>query len=143
MEAFRPDNIESVWKKTGLFPLQPGAVLDVITKLKLPAAVSASLKTPMSSCTVHQAHCQYKIEPTKLLMSKILHANERLAAHHNIDLHIIEQLKTDIKQERKRRKHGKRLNLHGEEDSGPQFYGPEEVKTVQDYQASKEVKEEQ
>ena len=76
-------------------------------------------------------------------MSKILHVNERLAAHHNINLHIIEQLKTDIKQERKQCKHEKCLNLHGEKDSGPQFYGPEEVKTAQDYQASKEVKEEQ
>ena len=76
-------------------------------------------------------------------MSKILHVNKQLAAHHNIDLHIIEQLKTDIKQERKQRKHEKCLNLHGEEDSGPQFYDPEEVKTVQNYQASKEVKEEQ
>ena len=101
MEAFRPDNIESAWKKTRLFPLRPGAVLNIITKLKLPAAVSASLKTPMSSHAVHQAHCQYKIEPTKLLMSKILCANKRLAAHHNINLHIIERLKTDIKQERK------------------------------------------
>ena len=143
MEAFRPDNIESVWKKTRLFPLRPGAVLNVITKLEPPAAVSASLKTPMSSCTVHWVHCQYKIEPTKLLMLKILHVNERLAAHHDINLHIIEQLKTDIKQERKRRKHEKHLNLHGEEDSGPQFYGLEEVKTAQDYQASKEVEEEQ
>ena len=69
--------------------------------------------------------------------------NERLAAHHDIDLHVIERLKTDIKQERKRRKCGKRLNLCGEQDSGPQFYGPEEVKAAQDYQASKEVEEEQ
>ena len=119
MEAFRPDNIESVWKKTRLFPLRPGAVLDVITKLKLPAAVSASPKTSMSSHTVCWAHHQYKIEPTKLLMSKILHANERLTAHHNINLHIIERLKTDIKQERKQCKHEKCLNLHGEEDSEP------------------------
>ena len=142
-EASRPDNIESAWKKTGLFSLQPGAVLNVITKPEPPAAVSASLKTPISSHTVHRAHRQYKIKPTKLLMSKILRTNEQLAAHHNINLHIIEQLKTDIKQERKRRKRGKRLNLRGEQDSGPQFYGPEEVKAAQDYQASKEVKEEQ
>ncbi len=142
-EAFRPDNIESAWKKTGLFPLRPGAVLNVITKLEPPAAVSASLKTPISSRAVRRAHRQYKIEPTKLLMSKILRANERLAAHHDIDLHVIERLKMDIKQERKRRKRGKRLNLCGEQDSGPQFYGPEEVKAAQDYQASKEVEEEQ
>ena len=115
----------------------------IITKLEPPAAVSASLKTPISSRAVRRAHCQYKIEPTKLLMSKILRANERLAAHHDINLHIIEQLKMDIKQERKRRKCGKRLNLRGEQDSGPQFYGPEEVKAAQDYQASKEVEEEQ
>ena len=100
-EAFRPDNIESAWKKTGLFPLRPGAVLNVITKPELPAAVSASLKTPISSRAVHWAHRQYKIKPTKLLMSKILCANERLAAHHDIDLHVIERLKTDIIQERK------------------------------------------
>ena len=132
-----------MWKKTGLFPLRPGAVLNVITKPEPPAAVSASLKTPISSRAVHRAHHQYKIEPTKLLMSKILQVNERLAAHHNIDLHVIERLKTDIKQERKRHKCGKRLNLCGEQDSRPQFYGPEEVKAAQDYQASKEVEEEQ
>ena len=76
-------------------------------------------------------------------MLKILHANKRLAAHHNIDLHIIKQLKTDIKQERIQHKCGKCLNLCGEEDSGPQFYGLEEVKAVQDHQALKEVEEEQ
>ena len=59
--------------------------------------------------------------------------NKRLAAHYNIDLHIIKQLKTDIKQERKQCKYEKHLNLCSEQDSGPQFYGLEEVKAAQDY----------
>ena len=54
--------------------------------------------------TVRQAHRQYKIEPSKLLMSKILRANEKLAASESVHQHMIVRLQLAIKDEKKRRK---------------------------------------
>ncbi|MCJ1484070.1 hypothetical protein MMC06_004238 [Schaereria dolodes] len=46
-----------------------------------------------------------------------------------------------LQQEKKRRKQGKRLNLMGVKDSGPQFYSPAKVQAAQDFQAGKEEEE--
>jgi hypothetical protein len=77
--------------------------------------------TPMSCRAVCHMHKAYKKSLTKKRLSLIFHANERLAAQHFIDKHTITGLVTSLKQEKKKRSRRKRLNLMGEEDTGPTF----------------------
>ena len=141
-QAFTPANIASAWKTTGFFPFHPPAVLDKITK-PAPVIPTTSLQTPLSCRAIRKTHREFRIRPTKLLLSKILRANEKLSALHSIDRHMIAGLQMTIREEKKRRARGKRLNLVGEEESGPQFFSPSKVQAARDYQASKDKEEEQ
>ena len=55
-------------------------------------------------------------------------ANERLAAQHALDEHTKKGLIKTVKEEKKRRQRGKKLNVLREEDHGPQFYSPTTIK---------------
>lgn len=136
-KAFTVKNIESAFKKTGIFPLNPQLILDVITK-PVKEEVPQCIKTPMTNYAVRRIRRAYKNDPTSPLLKKILRANERLAAEHSIDQHVIKGLNLALKAEKKRRQRGKRLNLLGEEDSGPQFYSPSKVQAARERQTAKE-----
>ena len=47
-------------------------------------------------------------------------------------------LTNSLKNEKKKRRRGKRLNLLGQEESGAQLFSPERVQAARDYQATKE-----
>jgi hypothetical protein len=66
----------------------------------------------------------YKNSLSTKRLTFILYANVRLTAQHSIDSHTITRLITSLKQEKKKKSCGKRLNLVKEEDSGLQFYSP-------------------
>ena len=74
-------------------------------------------------------------------MKKIFQSNQRLAAQLSIAQHQIKDRTESIKLEKKRRNRGVRLNLVGEEDSGPQFFSPGRVQAARDYQATKDAEE--
>jgi hypothetical protein len=59
----------------------------------------------------------------------------------SIDQHIINGLHEALKLEQQKRKKGKKLNLVGEGDVGPQFYSPCRVRHALDVQDEKEVEE--
>ena len=144
-QAFTLNNVESAWKTTGFFPFHPPAVLDKITKPApaTPAASTSAIQTPMTCRAVRRTHRELRKKPTKLLMSKILRANEKLSALHSIDQHVIKGLQMALKNEKKRRIRGKRLNLVGAEESGPQFFSPGKVQAAKEYQEAKKQEEEQ
>ena len=139
-QAFTEKNIRSGFKRTGIFPYDPDTILAQITKPPPEEIVEVSQapKTPMTGRAVRRIQKAYEKQPNKLLLSKIFTANERLAATHSIDQHIIRGLCEALKFEKKRRKRGKRLNLLGEEDSGPQFFSPGRVQAARAWQASKD-----
>ncbi|SLM33726.1 hypothetical protein LPUS_02273 [Lasallia pustulata] len=56
---------------------------------------------------------------------------------------MILELTAALREEKRRRKRGKRLNLLGEEESGPQFFSPGRVTAVRTWQAEKEEEEQQ
>ena len=56
-----------------------------------------------------------------------MHTNSRLAASNSIAQHTICGLIRAIKEEKRKRNRGKRLNLVGEEDNGPQVFTPSRV----------------
>ena len=86
-------------------------------------------------------HRAYTFKPTESLLSKILRANERLAAEQSISQHVIRGLLEALKQEKKRRRRGQRLNLLGEDNSGAQLFSPTRVLAAREYQAIKEEDE--
>lgn len=135
-KAFSKKNIESAWRKTGLFPFNPQLVLNIITKPPKNCFNSSSglIKTPMTNRAVRHIHRAYQNAPSSPLLAKILRANERLASEHSIDQHIIRGLNAALRNEKKRRQRGKRLNMLGEEASGPQFYSPGKVQAARDRQ---------
>lgn len=144
-QAFSTKNVASGFAKTGIWPLDSSVVLDVIRK---PTPIEASdalttLKTPMTSKAVRRLHRIYRNAPDSPILAKILWANSRLAAQHSIDQHMMNGLIDALKNEKKRRKRGKRLNLLGEEDSGPQFFSPARVQAARDLQTTKEEQEAQ
>ena len=55
-------------------------------------------------------------------------ANERLAAQHAIDEHTKRGLIETVKEEKKKRQRGKKLNVLGNEDHGLQFFSPTTIK---------------
>ena len=141
-EAFTSQNIASEFFKTGIFPLNPSLVLDKIVKKATSLVETENIQvfTPMSSRAVRRVHKAYAKHPTSLLLEKILHANEQLAAEHSIDQHLIHVLIDALKQEKKRRKRGVRLNLIGEKEEGAQFFNPSKVQAARNFQASKKEK---
>ena len=60
-----------------------------------------------------------------------------------MDHHVVKGLTKALKHEKKRRQRGQRLNLLGEDDSGPQFFSPGRVQGARDYQDQKDINEAQ
>ena len=140
-QAFTEKNIASAFRRTGIWPFDPDVVLNKIIKKKPPEENtddSKAPKTPMTGRAVRRIQKAYEKQPTRTLLSKIFTANERLAANESINQHVIRGLLDALKNEKKRRKRGKRLNLLGKEDSGPQFFSPGRVQAARAYQASKD-----
>lgn len=141
--SFTEKNIESAFRKTGIFPYNPALVLDVIT---IPAPIEApiasgTLKMPLTCRAVRRMQRAYADNPSPTKLKKIFRANERLAAEQDISRHVIRGLTEALQDEKKRRKRGKRLNLLGVEDGGPQFFSPTKVQAARDFQATKEAEE--
>ena len=141
-QAFSEEKITSAFEKTGIWPYNPSLILNVITP-QIIEAPSQSPKTPMTSRAIRRTQRAYDIAPTNLLLAKIFRANERLAAQDSINKYVIKGLCNTLQDEKKRRKRGKRLNLVGEEDSGPQFFSPRRVQAAREFQAAKEEEEAQ
>ena len=79
-------------------------------------------KTPMASRDVRRFEKAFKGNPKPELLEKLFRANLTLATHHEINRHIEQGHIGALKHEKERRRRGKKLNLLGEEDSGPQFF---------------------
>ena len=139
-EAFTSKNISSGFEKTGIFPYKPRLVLDVITK-PLPIEPTRSPKTLMSYRAVRRTHRVYKFKPRPSLLSRIFRVNERLAVDRAVSAYVIRRLTEALKNEKKKRRRGKRLTLLGQEDSGPQFYSPIKVQAAREFQTVKEEAE--
>jgi hypothetical protein len=136
--SFSKKNITSAFAKTGIFPHKPSVVLDKIKRPESELAPISEERTPMTCRSIRRVQKAYKKSPTVKRLSLIFRANCGLAAQHSIDQYTITGLISALKQEKKKRSRGKRLNLVGEVDNGPQFYSPSQVHCAKDY--SEEIK---
>jgi hypothetical protein len=59
-------------------------------------------------------------------------ANERLAIQHVVNEHTKRGLIETVKEEKKKRQRGKKLNVLRNEDHGLQFFSPTTIKRAQD-----------
>ena len=138
--AFSVKNIESGLEKTGIWPCNSAIMLATLT-IPEPPTTDQTIKTPTTYRTARRVQKIYTRAPTSALLAKIFEANLQLAAQHAIDLHNQNNLIEALEQEKKRRKRGKRLNLLGTEDNGPQFFSPSRVQAARDFQTSKDAEE--
>ena len=141
--AFSENNILSGFRKTGIWPYNPDITLSKITKpLPIPILDDIqSVKTPITCRAIRRTQRLYYNAPSSILLRKIFKSNEQLASQHSINTHVIQGLTTTLKNERKRRYRGKRLNLTGEESSGPQLYSPSRIAKARELQSQKEADE--
>lgn len=138
--AFTEENIASAFQSSGVFPLDPEIVLSIIrpSTSSLSDSISTLPKTPLTSRAVRRAQRAYKEDPTEEKLEVIFRANEKLAAQHEVDEHVKRGLLNVLNEEKKRRRKGKRLNLLGEEDVGPQLFSPGRIQAAKTFQKEKE-----
>ena len=143
-EAFCVENITSVYTKTGLWPFNPAIILDKITLTAAQqdtATTIQEIKMPTTCRAVRRFQKAYIKNPDPQLLTKLFQANLYLASQHSIDRHIEIRLTKALRDEKKRRRHSKRLNLVGEDKNGPQFFSLCRIQAARDYQESKDTKE--
>ena len=142
--SFTKKNILHAFEKPGIFPVDPEKVLGKLKRLEVPNGPDLpviQLQTPKSCWAVRWVQKAYKQTHSEALLDLVFKANVALAAQVSIDQHIINGLHTALKLERQKRKKGKKLNLVGEDDIGPQFYSPDRVRRALVFQGEKEANE--
>ena len=141
-QAFTENNIASGFQKTGIWPVDPLLMLSKITKpLPIIPNTSPGPKTPMTCRAIRRIGRVYQKSPTSTIVKKVIWAAEKLASQRSIDQHTITGLTEALRNEKKRRQRGKRLNLLGENDSGPQFFSPGRIQAAREYQIQKSANE--
>jgi DDE superfamily endonuclease len=140
-KAFTEDNIKSAFAKAGIWPVDQKRVVDTITRPSTPPPTQIEsphrLKTPLTSKSIRQFQISYRNNPTNEKLHLLFKANERLTAQHAVDEHTKRGLIETVKEEKKKRQRGKKLNLLGEEDYSAQFFSPTTIKRAKDIQAAK------
>jgi hypothetical protein len=122
-KAFTPSNVESAWRKTGLFPLDPDLVISKIAKKTSPK-VEKHLTTPMTARALRNFERLHAKSPQKEQFGRLLRAAHLLQAQNEIANHRIRALETAFQIEKRKRRKGKRLGLLEGEASQPQFWSP-------------------
>ena len=142
--SFTKKNILHAFKKPGIFPVDSEKVLGKLKHsevLKGPDLPADQFQTPKSCQDVRQVQKAYKQTHSEALLDLVFKANIALASQVSIDQHIITGLHAALKLECQKRKKGKKLNLVGEDDIGPQFYSPDRVRRALVFQGEKEAQE--
>ena len=143
--AFTDVNITSAFATTGVWPLNPGTILNKMTSNSTPEKeASKVLKTPLTSRGIRSLQRVLKENPrNNNALDKLFQASERLATLNSIMAHEINGLTTAIHMEKKKRNKGKRLNLLGEEAGGPQLFSPNQISKAKARILEKEEEERQ
>jgi hypothetical protein len=96
-----------------------------ITPLPTPEpeqSIIAEVKTPKSAKSIRYFQTDYRKNPTKLKLKKLFKANIELSTQAELDRHTKEGLIRALKEEKKSRVRGKRLNVLGEEHTKPIYF---------------------
>ena len=134
--------------KTGIYPFNPNIVLNSLTLdcLTIPNKANIQPKPPPTPTTlrsIRRIQKLYKADPLPVYLDLILRSQIQLCIQHEIDIYICAGLQLALKTEKERRRRGKRLNLIGEEDSGPQLFTAAEVQKALVFRKEKEEEQAQ
>jgi hypothetical protein len=110
--------------------------LEVSKRPDLPVNQLQTSKSCQAICQVQKA---YKQTYSEALLDLVFKANVALAAQVSIDQHIINGLHAALKLEHQKHKKDKKLNLVREDNIGPQFYSPNQVRHALVFQDKKEA----
>lgn len=146
--SFTEANIESAWRATGIWPYNPEKTLSICSK-KPPSTpakkshVRFAPKTPLSNHAMRQLAKEGHLNARDSYIQAMLRESEQMAA--KVDCLEFENkgLLEALKAEKKKRNRGKRLNLLGEEDNGPQLFSPSKIQAAREYAQGKEAEKEQ
>lgn len=142
--SFTSENIESAWRATGIWPYNPEKTLAICRAPKVPTTpikkthVRFAIDTPLSSHAMRQLARHGHLNPRDTYIQALLRGSEQLAAQVSCLQFENKGLLEALKVEKKKRARGKRLNLVGEEDNGPQLFSPSRVKAARDFISAKE-----
>ena len=99
-----------------------------------------AFKTFMIERAVRRIQKVYEKQSTKALLFKIFIVNERFAVNESINQHVIRDLLDALKDEKKRRKKDKKLNLLNKHHFEFQFFSSKWMQTIKIYQTAKDEK---
>jgi hypothetical protein len=131
-----PERIQRSFERTGIWPYKPETIMKTINTQRPETPPEASQgpnnplqppKTPMSGRAIRKLQREYKLNPSPGKVDLLFRSSIRLAAEHSIGEHVREGLFESLKNEKRRRKRGKKLNLCGEEDTGTQLFSVEQI----------------
>ena len=142
-KSFTKKNILSAQAATGIWPHNPGPMLAIISvpRPTTPKPLKVDdlfLKTPKTARAIRRFQIEYKKNPSMDILDKLFKTNIELATQHLVDTHTVSGLLETLKNEKKKRSRGKKLQLNGKEGgSGAQFFSSEEIQEVRDVAAIK------
>jgi len=144
-KSFTQENILHAFEKPGIWPLKPELVLSIITRPIEPLPVIDSehtiedIKTPKSAKSIRHFQNDYRKNPTKLKLEKLFKANIELSTQAELDRFVKEGLIGALKEEKKNRVRGKKLNVLGKEHTEPIYFSAANVRLAQARFAKKEA----
>jgi hypothetical protein len=144
--SFNVDNIQKAFAKPGIWPYNLALVLKVICRpITPPEAIQPApssisrLKTPRSAKSIRHFQADYCKNPSQAKLEKLFKANEELATQAALYRHANEGLIEALKDEKKSRVRGKRLNVLREEHTKPILFSADAVQRAQELLAKKEA----
>jgi hypothetical protein len=140
-KAFTEENIQSAFRKSGIWPTDGSTVIKTISRPTLSSPEKTrGLRTPKTSKAIRRFQLAYDKEPTedkvKTLFATTLHLSAQVAClkHQN------QGLFKAIELQKKKGRQGVRLNLYGQPNKGiVDCYSPAQVVKAREYQEQKEA----
>jgi hypothetical protein len=142
--SFTTSNIESSWRKTGIWPFNPPIILDTIKRPVTPPSSSyEGVKTPTTVKGLRNFQRFCLKDPSTIKLKKLLRANETLLTRVSIAEHRTRNLLQALQIEKKKRQRSKKLqlNLAGDETSHGQWWGVPEIQRAAAKLEEKEIEE--
>ena len=126
-KSFTKANITSGFKKCGIYPFNPEAVLGPMKARIIVEVVNIAPKTPLKSKDLRHFQKQFHREPSQANITTLFKVCFKLSAQHEIDEHVKQGLVNALKNESKRQRRGKKLNLLGERSGTAILFSTEEI----------------
>ncbi|PMD61248.1 uncharacterized protein K444DRAFT_525886 [Hyaloscypha bicolor E] len=135
--TFTIKNIQKAFAKPGIWPYNPALVLKVICRpITPPEAIQPTLRSAKS---IRHFQADFRKNPSQAKLEKLFRANKELAVQAALDRHIKEGLLEVLKDEKKSKARGKRLNVLGEEHTKPILFSADNIRRTQELFAKKEA----